>query len=122
MFRQGRASTISSRSHIDYCRARLAHAIALGTCAPRTTDSSDNSPLFDQGNATSRRNHPIEREQIVEMHKVDAVLEDLGWAPEGCGCPRLVFRDLYGGKHRAVHSLKGNQVTTRIRDRDVHFP
>jgi hypothetical protein len=48
------------------------------------------------------------------MHKLDAVLEDLRWPPEGHGCSRLVLRNLNGGEHRAVHSLEGNQVTTGI--------
>ncbi len=48
------------------------------------------------------------------MHKIDAVLENFGWSPEGRGCSGLVFRNLNRGQHRAVHSLEGNQVTTRI--------
>jgi len=50
--------------------------------------------LVDQWNATARRDNSIEREQIVEMHQLDIVLEDLGWASEGRGCPGLVFRYL----------------------------
>jgi hypothetical protein len=42
------------------------------------------------------------------MHQLDTVLEDPGWAPEGHGCSRLVFRYLNRGKHRAIHSLEGN--------------
>ena len=52
------------------------------------------APCVDQWNAAARRDNSIEREQIVEMHQLDAVLEDLGWAPEGRGCSRLVFRYL----------------------------
>ena len=48
--------------------------------------------LVDQWNATARRDNSIEREQIVEMHQLDIVLED--WASEGRGCPGLVFRYL----------------------------
>ena len=44
------------------------------------------------------------------MHKVDTVLEDLGFAPEGCGGSCLVFGNLNGGKHRAVHSLEGHEI------------
>jgi hypothetical protein len=50
--------------------------------ASRTTDCTDNHPLVDQWNAASRRNDSIEREQIVEMHKLDTVLDDLRW-PSG---------------------------------------
>ena len=39
--------------------------------------------MFDQWDAASRGNDSIEREQIIEMQKLDAVLEDLGFAPEG---------------------------------------
>jgi hypothetical protein len=56
------------------------------------------------------------------MHKVNAVLEDLRWAPEGHGRSRLVFRNLNRGEHRAVHSLEGNQVATGIGYRDIHLP
>jgi hypothetical protein len=47
--------------------------------------------VFDQRNAATRRNDSIEREQIVEMPEVDAVLENLSWAPEGRGGARLVL-------------------------------
>ena len=101
-------SIVPRRALIDYCRACLAHDIVLGIRASRTTDSADNRSLLDQGNAASRCNDPIERQQIVEVHKLDTVLEDFRWAPEGRGRSRLVFRNLNGSKHRAVHSLKGN--------------
>ena len=45
-----------------------------------------------------------------------------GGAPEGRGCARFVFRYLNGGKHRAIHSLEGNQVPPGIGDRHVHLP
>jgi hypothetical protein len=67
---------------VDYSRARFADDLILGIRAPRTTDCTDNRTLVDQRNATSRRNDSIEREQIVEMHKVDTVLEYLRWAPD----------------------------------------
>jgi hypothetical protein len=35
---------------------------------------------------------------------------------------RLVLGNLNGGKHRAVHSLKGHEVTAGIDHRYVHFP
>jgi hypothetical protein len=47
---------------------------------------------------------------------------DLRWPPEGHRCSRLVFRDLNGGEHRAVHALEGNQVTAGIGYCDIHFP
>jgi hypothetical protein len=56
------------------------------------------------------------------MHKLDSVLEDLRWPPEGNGGSRLVLRNLNGGKHRAVHSLEGNEVTAGIGYCYVHFP
>ena len=110
------------RELVNYCRACLADDFVLGIRASRTTNCADDRSLLDQRNAAARRNDSIEREQIVEMHKVDAVLEDLGWAPEGRGCSRLVFGNLNGGKHRAVHSLKGNQVAAGIDYRYVHLP
>ena len=107
---------------VNYRRPCLAHDFVLGIRASRTTDCADNIALVDQWYAASRRNDSIEREQIVEMHKLDTVLEDLRWPPEGHGCSRLVFRNLNGGEHRAVHSLEGNQVTAGIGYCYVHFP
>ena len=54
----------------------------LGGRSPERSDGADNNALLDQWDAASRRNNSIESEQIVEMHKVDTVLEDLGFAPE----------------------------------------
>jgi len=48
------------------------------------------------------------------MQKLDTVLELLGFAPECRGCSRLVLGNLNGGKHRAVHSLKGDEVAAGI--------
>src|SRR6202042_2405645 len=95
------------RELVNYCRTRLADDLVLGIGAFRATDCADNHPLIDQWNAASRCNHSIEREQIVEMHKLDTVLEHLCWAPEGRSCSCLVLGNLNGGKHRAVHSLEG---------------
>ena len=43
-------------------------------------------------------------------------------APENGGCSRFVFRNLNGSKHRAVHSLEGNQVAAGIGYCYVHLP
>src|SRR5271154_2029294 len=96
------------RDLINYCRPCLAHDFVLGIRASRTTDCADNIALVDQWNAASRRNDSIKREQIVEMHKLDTVLEDLRWPPEGDSRSRLMLRNLNGGEHRSVHSLEGN--------------
>src|SRR5271170_5022825 len=69
---------------VNYCRPCLAHDFVLGIRASRTTDCADNIALVDQWNAASRRNDSVEREQIVEMHKVDTVLEEMdggAWSP-----------------------------------------
>jgi len=79
---------------VNYGRAGLTNDFVLGIRAPRTSDCADNRSPIDQWNATARRDDSIEREQIVEMHQLDTVLEDLGWAPEGRRCSRLVFRYL----------------------------
>ena len=113
---------IAAGTSINYCRPCLADDFVLGIRASRTTDCADDIALVDQRNTASRRNDSIEREQIVEMHKVDAILEDFRRPPEGHGCSRLVFGNLNGGEHRAVHSLEGNQVTTGIGYRYIHFP
>src|SRR5258705_7879844 len=113
---------VRHRELVNYCRTCLADDLVLGIGASRATDCADNYPLVDQWNATSRRNDSIEREQIVETHQLDTVLEDLGWAPEGRGCSCLVLGNLNSGKHRAVHSLEGNQVTAGIGYCDVHLP
>jgi len=113
---------VCCRQLVDECRACLADDLVLGIRASRTTDCADDHPLFDQRNAASRRNDSIEREQIVEMHKLDTVLEGLRWSPEGRGCSRLVFRNLNGGKHRAVHSLEGHEIAPGIDHRYVHLP
>ena len=62
---------------VDYCRAGLADDLVLGIRASRTADCADNRALVDQWNAAARRNNSIEREQIVEMHQIDAVLKYL---------------------------------------------
>jgi hypothetical protein len=56
------------------------------------------------------------------MHKLDTVLKLLRFAPEGRGCSRLVLGNLNGGKHRTVHSLKGDEATAGIDHRYVHLP
>lgn len=89
---------------------------------PRTTDRANDDALVNQRNAASRRNYSIEREQVIEMHQLDSVLEDLGWSPKGYGCSRLMLRNLNGGEHRAIHSLEGHEVATGISDGRVHFP
>jgi hypothetical protein len=96
------------RELINDCRPCLAYDFVLGIRASRTTDCADNHSLVDQWNTASRRNDSIEREQIVEVHKLDTVLEDLRWPPESHGCSRLVLRNLNGGEHRAVYSFEGN--------------
>jgi hypothetical protein len=74
---------------VNYRRAGLADDLVLGIRASRTADRADDRSFVDQWNATARRDNSIEREQIVEMHQLDTVLEDFGWAPEGRGCPGL---------------------------------
>jgi hypothetical protein len=48
------------------------------------------------------------------MHKLDSVLEELGFAPEGRGSSSLMLGNLNGGKYRSVHSLKGDEVAAGI--------
>src|SRR5580700_5932208 len=79
---------------VDHCRACLADHLILRIGTSRTTDRADNLALLDQWNAAPRRNDSIEREQIVEMHKLETVLEDLCCTPETHSCSRLVFRNL----------------------------
>src|SRR5579863_425032 len=109
-------------SFVNYCRACLANDLVLGIRASRNTDCANDRAFLDQRNAAARRNDSIEREQIVEMHKVDTVLEYLGWAPEGRGGACLVLGNLNGGKHRAVHPLKGDEVAAGIDHPNVHLP
>jgi len=73
---------VSCRPLVDYRRACLADDVVLGIRASRRTDCADNHSLFDQWDAASRGNDSIEREQIVEMHELDTVLELLRFAPE----------------------------------------
>ena len=82
---------VCCRELVNYGRARLADDLVLGIRASRTTDRADDHTVCDQRNAATRRNDSIEREQIVEMPEVDAVLENLSWAPEGRGGARLVL-------------------------------
>src|SRR5579871_1790150 len=110
------------RQYVNYSGARLANDLVLGIRAARTTDCADNHPAFDQRDAASRGNDSVEREQIVEVHKLDTVLELLRFAPEGRGRSCLVLGNLNGGKHRAVHSLKGDEVAAGIDHRYVHLP
>ncbi len=56
------------------------------------------------------------------MQNVDAILENFRFAPERCRSASFVFCNLYGGKHRAVHALKGDEVAAGIDDRYVHLP
>src|ERR1700733_16418 len=73
------ASFVRRRELVDYCRVCLAEHLILRIGTSRTTDCADNIALLDQWNAAPRRNDSVEREQIVEMHKLDTVLEDLCW-------------------------------------------
>src|SRR6202030_152466 len=97
-------SFVAGRQLVDYRRSYLADDLVLRIRAARTTDCADNSALLDQWKAASRRNDSIKGEQVVEMHEVDAVLEDLGFAPKGRGCSGLVLCNLNRGKHRAIHA------------------
>ena len=58
----------------------------------------------------------------MRLHKVDAVFEHLGWAPERRSCSRLVLGNLNGGKHRAVHALERDKVAAGIDYGYVHLP
>src|SRR4029077_2981876 len=77
---------------VNHCSTGHADDPVLGIRASRTADCADDRSALDQWNATARRDNSIEREQIVEMHQIDTVLEDLGGTPEGYGCSRLVLR------------------------------
>src|SRR3954454_6609965 len=90
---------------LNCCCARLGDHLILRIGAPGTTDCANNLALLDQRDAASRCNHSVERQQVIEMHHIDALLKDLGWATKSGGCSRLVNRDLNGGKHRAIHPL-----------------
>jgi hypothetical protein len=107
---------------VHYCRSCCAHDLILGIRAAGTANRADNIALVDEWNAASRGNHSIEREQIIEVHQLDTVLEDLRWPPKGHGCSRLVLRNLNRGEHRAVHALEGNQVAAGVGYCYVHFP
>src|SRR5260370_27989525 len=100
---------------VKSCRACLANDLVLGICASRNSDCANDRAFLDQRNAAARRNDSIEREQIVEMHKVDTVLEDLGFASERRGGSCLVFCNLNGGKPPAAHPLESHPVAARIR-------
>src|SRR5579862_4484484 len=115
-------SFVNWRQLVDYCRACLADDVVLGIRASGRTDCANNHPLFDQWDAASRGNDSIEGEQIVEVHKLDTILELLRFAPEGRGCSCLVLRNLNGGEHRAVHSLKGDEIAAGIDHCCVHLP
>src|SRR5580658_3625615 len=82
------------RQLVDHCRPSLAHDFVLGIRSSGTTDCADDIALVDERNTASRRNDSIECKQIVEMHKVDTILEDLCWPSEGHGCSRLVLSNL----------------------------
>ena len=104
---------MSGDVHVRICErlgVRLPRAtrLVLGIGSSGTSDGADNLSSLDQMNAASRRDESIEREQVVEVHKVDTIFEDLGWAPKGRGCACFVLGNLNGGEHRAVHPLEGN--------------
>jgi len=92
----------------------LADDLVLGIRAARTTDRTDDCPLTDEWNASSRRDDSIERQQVVELHELNTVFEDFGWATERSGGARFMFRYLNRGEHRAIHSLEGNQMPSGI--------
>jgi hypothetical protein len=115
-------SFVHCRELVDHRRSSLADNLVLRIRSSRTTDCADNRAPIDQRDAASRGDDSIEREQIVEMQKLNTVLELLRFAPEGRGCSSLVFGDLNGGKHRPVHSLKGDEVAAGIDHRYVHLP
>src|ERR1700722_15766471 len=114
--------SVPRRELVNYCGACLGDHFILRIGTSRTTDRADNLAMLDQRNTASRRNDSIEREQIVEMNKMDTALEDFCFAPEGRGCSRLVLRYLNRGEHGVVHSLEGNQIATGIGYRNVHLP
>jgi hypothetical protein len=80
------------RELINYCCSCFAHDFVLGIRASRATDCADNHALVDQWNTASRRNDSIERQQIVEVHKVDTILEDLRWARKVTAARALEWR------------------------------
>src|SRR5271154_2352209 len=82
-------SFVACWDFVNYCRACFADDLVLGIGAPRNTYCANDRAFLDQRNAAPRRNDSIECEQIVEMHKVDTILEDLRRAPEGRGCSSL---------------------------------
>src|SRR5579871_6235703 len=89
-------SAVPRREWVNDGRACLADHLILRIGPSRTTDGADNLALLDQWNATPRRNDSVEGEQIVEMHKLDPILEDLCFAPEGRGGSRLVLGNRNG--------------------------
>src|SRR4029077_18165513 len=89
---------------VDYRGTRLADDLVLGIRAPGDADCANDRAIFNQWNAAARGDDSIEREQIVELHEIDTVFEDLGGAPECGGCASFVLGNLNGGEHRAVHA------------------
>src|SRR5579885_3600436 len=83
------SDSFESRLSIDDCRARLAHNLVLRIRASRNAHSPDNRSILDQGDTAARCNHSVKCEQVVEMHKVDTVLEYFGWSSKSRGSSRF---------------------------------
>jgi len=73
----GSVSFDSRRGLINHRCACVAHDFVLGIRASRTIDCADDIALLDQWNTASKRNDSTECEQIVKLHKLNTILEDL---------------------------------------------
>src|ERR1700722_4722674 len=69
------------RALVNDCRSRLAYDLVLRIRTARSANCADNHALIDEWDTASRCNNSVEGEQIVQVHELDAVLEDLGWTP-----------------------------------------
>ena len=83
------AAIAASQALLNDCRACPADYLIQVIGTPRTSDRADQLTVLDQWNAATRRNDSIQRQQVIQIVDLDTVLEDLGFAAEGRGRPRL---------------------------------
>jgi len=106
----GSVSFDSRLAFINHHGACVAHDFVLGIRASGTTDYADDIVLLDQWNTASKRSDSTKCEQIVKLHKLNAILEDLRW-PLAAGRSR-----------RLAPCAPQSGCSAGIGYRYVHFP
>src|SRR5271168_1709849 len=93
---------------LDSGCAGLAHHLVLRTRTTRAADCTDQLSAFDQRDPAARGNHAVERESVVVLLQLYAILESSRFAPKAGGGARFMFCNGNRSELRAVHALEGH--------------